>query len=176
MGFSLRSADVRPGLIFKRGTKREYELEEKHKLKNYESRTKSKKILEVEQREQGLQQLIGEENKGYALLQKMGYKPGTSLGKDGSGRIEPIPVNVKSDRSGLGREEFLKQKRNEITNMKLKLQHKRKQNLLSQSKEFLKYQRSKAVEKQINRDLSSSQKSCHQLDQAMVRVIITVVL
>ena len=32
------------------------------------------------------------------MLAKMGYKPGTSLGKDNSGVKEPVPINVKGNR------------------------------------------------------------------------------
>ena len=36
------------------------------------------------------------------MLAKMGYKAGDSLGKSNSGIVEPIPVEVKIDRGGLG--------------------------------------------------------------------------
>ena len=29
------------------------------------------------------------------MLAKMGFKPGNSLGKDGTGRTEPVPINIK---------------------------------------------------------------------------------
>jgi hypothetical protein len=32
---------------------------------------------------------------GFALLAKMGYKPGTSLGKTGSGIVEPVGIVIK---------------------------------------------------------------------------------
>lgn len=31
------------------------------------------------------------------MLAKMGYKPGTSLGKDNSGVKEPVAINVKGN-------------------------------------------------------------------------------
>ena len=40
-------------------------------------------MLEAEKREEGLNSAIGAENKGFALLSKMGYKPGMALGKTG---------------------------------------------------------------------------------------------
>ena len=46
---------------------------------------------------------IDSSNKGFAMLAKMGYKAGESLGKSNSGRIEPIPIEVKNDRGGLGK-------------------------------------------------------------------------
>ena len=36
------------------------------------------------------------------MLQKMGWKEGKGLGKESSGRLEPVPVEHKNDRSGLG--------------------------------------------------------------------------
>ena len=33
---------------------------------------------------------------------------GQSLGKSNTGRIEPIPIEVKTNRSGIGREEMVK--------------------------------------------------------------------
>lgn len=37
------------------------------------------------------------------MLMKMGYKPGQGIGKTQSGIVEPIPVEVKADRHGLGK-------------------------------------------------------------------------
>jgi hypothetical protein len=36
------------------------------------------------------------------MLQKMGWAEGKGLGKESSGRIEPVPVAAKNDRAGLG--------------------------------------------------------------------------
>ncbi|PSN56852.1 hypothetical protein C0J52_08269 [Blattella germanica] len=47
---------------------------------------------------------IDKNNKGFELLQKMGYKPGTSLGKQGNGRTEPVPTVLKFNRHGIGLE------------------------------------------------------------------------
>lgn len=42
-----------------------------------------KKQLEYEARDKGLCTPITEDNKGFSMLQKMGYKPGMGLGKEG---------------------------------------------------------------------------------------------
>ncbi|CAJ0945514.1 unnamed protein product, partial [Mesorhabditis belari] len=69
---------------------------------------KPKRVVEVERREEALSQPLDEETKGFQLLVKMGFKPGMSLGKKkdendlGSGIREPIPLEVKTDRTGLG--------------------------------------------------------------------------
>lgn len=68
----------------------------------------SLKTIENENRQIGLSTSIDSSNKGFAMLQKMGYKAGQSLGKSNEGRLEPIPIHVKSDRAGLGRENVIK--------------------------------------------------------------------
>ena len=61
--------DVRPGLVFKKSTKRQYELEEKHKSANEKMRKLQKpaRELEVEKRQEGLEKAIGSSNKGDCL-------------------------------------------------------------------------------------------------------------
>lgn len=41
------------------------------------------RVLECEKRKEGLEKPLEQSNKGFALLQKMGYKPGDSIGKSG---------------------------------------------------------------------------------------------
>ena len=65
--------------------------------------------LEDKKRIEGLQTSLNSSNKGFALLTKMGYKPGEGLGKSKDGIIEPIGVEVKTNRSGLGAEAATKQ-------------------------------------------------------------------
>lgn len=55
----------------------------KQKEKNIMNRQKTYKEQEKESRETALQSSISNENKGFALLQKMGYKAGQGLGKAG---------------------------------------------------------------------------------------------
>lgn len=38
---------------------------------------------------------------GMHLLQKMGWRPGEGLGKDKSGSLQPLLLEVKHDRKGL---------------------------------------------------------------------------
>jgi len=56
--------------------------------------------------EEAISQPISSESKGFKLLAKMGYKPGMSLGvkREGGedGIKEPISVNLKIDRKGIG--------------------------------------------------------------------------
>lgn len=37
---------------------------------------------------------------GHKLMQKMGWTPGEGLGKDRDGPLEPLTLDVKSDRKG----------------------------------------------------------------------------
>lgn len=46
---------------------------------------------------------IGEANKGHAMLKRMGWTPGSGLGKYNQGRLEPVGIRRISGRIGLGR-------------------------------------------------------------------------
>jgi len=45
---------------------------------------------------------IRQENKGYGMLQKMGWAAGSGLGRDGQGRQEPVTVETRPALAGLG--------------------------------------------------------------------------
>ena len=71
--------DVRPGLLGREGKR-------KARVERYPidvPKSKKVKLIEEEAREKGLSEPISSDNKGFSLLQKMGYKEGTSLGKSG---------------------------------------------------------------------------------------------
>lgn len=51
-------------------------------------------------REVGLSKPVG--GIGLALLQKMGYKEGSGLGAGGAGIAEPLAVEIRGTRDGLG--------------------------------------------------------------------------
>lgn len=57
----------------------------------------------------GLSNAITSQNKGFAMLTKMGYKQGEAIGKSSNGILEPIGIDIKTDRGGLGRDAALKQ-------------------------------------------------------------------
>lgn len=92
-------------LIYKHSDRREFALMKKKT--EIESRlkeqNKSIRVVEAEKREEGLSSAIASTNKGFGMLMKMGYKPGQGIGKTQSGIVEPIPVEVKTDRHGLGK-------------------------------------------------------------------------
>ena len=57
---------------------------QKNKASNARNIFKPKAVVEHEKREEGLQSAISSDNKGFALLAKMGYKPGMGIGKKGT--------------------------------------------------------------------------------------------
>lgn len=60
------------------------------------------KEREKESLERGLATKIGEENKGFAMLAKMGYTDGMTIGKNKDGLVEPLPVVKKAGKGGIG--------------------------------------------------------------------------
>ena len=103
--------DVRPGLVHG-AKKRKLEVEQKKKDndKINKDKYKPKKVLEAEKREEGLSKAIETDNKGFQLMAKMGFKAGMALGKREEGRKEPVPIEVKTTREGLGRDSDRKRK------------------------------------------------------------------
>lgn len=88
------------------------------KLKNlnwHERRRLEKERKQIEEDEQTLARIvdtpIGESNVGFKLLKQMGYKPGSALGKEGSGRAEPVTMDIRRSRAGVGREDPHKEKK-----------------------------------------------------------------
>lgn len=74
---------------------------------------KSKKELEEDEyvkRETALMTSLDTSNKGFQMMAKLGYKAGSGLGKGASGRIEPIQLNMKEDKGGVGMENEKKRK------------------------------------------------------------------
>ncbi|XP_076142654.1 G patch domain-containing protein 11 [Alosa pseudoharengus] len=162
--FLSQISDVRPGMPMVKRMKDAMKKEVMIKEKNQQNRQKTYKEQERESRDAVLQTSISNENKGFAMLQKMGYKAGQGLGKKGAGRVEPIPLNIKTDRGGVGMEEVKKRKAEE------ELQHYRqkvrvKQQVEKQSLEdFRVRKRTEREERQTEGDLRRSQRACEQLD------------
>ncbi|XP_069810555.1 G patch domain-containing protein 11 [Dendropsophus ebraccatus] len=157
--------DVRPGIPVPRSVKESYQKEEKQKESNLKNRQKSLKEVEKERRETVLNKALSNENKGFALLQKMGYKKGQALGKKGDGIVEPIPLNIKAGRSGIGHEEMKKRKAEEnLENFRRKIQM-RQQAEERAADDFRLRMRSKKEEQKLEGDLRRSQRACLQLDE-----------
>ncbi|KAF2435656.1 G-patch-domain-containing protein [Tothia fuscella] len=61
-------------------------------------------------RDAALSTSLNTSNKGFKMMAKLGYKPGTTLGKAEHARIEPIGVVIKENRGGIGHDSEKKRK------------------------------------------------------------------
>lgn len=93
---------------------------------------------------------------GFGMLMKMGYKPGQGIGKTESGIVEPIPVEVKTDRHGLGKT-LRKKESHERKSMNAKLDN-------MDMKDFRSRIAQGKIEQVQKIDLYKSQKVCQELD------------
>ncbi|XP_034537519.1 G patch domain-containing protein 11 [Notolabrus celidotus] len=162
--FLSKIQDVKPGVSMSRRVKEAMKKETKHKETNIKNRQKTFKEQETESREAALQNTISNENKGFALLQKMGYKAGQGLGKKGAGRVEPIPLNIKTDRGGIGMEEVKKRKAEEQLESYRQKARAQQQNETKSLEDFRSRVRTEREERKIEGDLGRSQRACSQLD------------
>ena len=83
--FLQQSANVKPGLLTnaqKRKIKGK-ERQEEHQV----SKKKKLTVVETEKREEGLATPISQDNKGFVLLKKMGYRRGSGIGTAGEGQL-----------------------------------------------------------------------------------------
>ncbi|XP_076900202.1 uncharacterized protein LOC143554296 [Bidens hawaiensis] len=82
------------------------------KPRNWQEQRKLKReIKQVEEDERTLANLessIPQSNIGFKMLKQMGYTPGSGLG--GSGRVDPVGLEIRRSRAGIGREDPLKEK------------------------------------------------------------------
>ncbi|XP_070772375.1 G patch domain-containing protein 11 isoform X2 [Enoplosus armatus] len=161
--FLTKIQDVKPGVSMVRRVKEAMKKETQQKETNIKNRQKTFKEQEKESREAALQNSISNENKGFALLQKMGYKAGQGLGKK-AGRVDPIPLNVKTGRGGIGMEEVKKRKaEEELEHYQQKVRAKQ-QNETKSLEDFRSRVRTEREERKIEGDLRRSQRACEQLD------------
>nr|ACO10364.1 Coiled-coil domain-containing protein 75 [Caligus rogercresseyi] len=138
--------DVRPGLPMTYAKKRI------HDLKKTQSKVPKLSELESSTREEGLNKALDSSNKGFAMLAKMGFKPGSALGKtpSGGGLKEPIGISLKSSRKGLGTEAHLAQKK--ASTQKAVLE------------DFQARVRTQSKTRYVEADLRKSQKAAFDLD------------
>lgn len=94
---------------------------------------------------------------GYEMIMKMGYKPGHGIGKTESGRTEPINLDIKLDRQGLGKQNERKGRKNKNNIFNDKLDNK-------SMKDFRDRIAQKRKEQLLKTDLYKSQKICQKLD------------
>lgn len=126
--------------------------------------------LESETREAGMQKALPADNKGFAMLARMGYKAGQSLGRSSAttanaipsvtnarptGILEPIGIQLKNDRAGLGRDvamQQLREQRDKLRREKLLRFAAGKEAPLS-TDEYRRRMTQKAQERQLEADL-----------------------
>ena len=80
--YLLGAAENAPGLVPDKIAKK-YKREMKHNELNQRNKIKPMRVRETEHRELGLANALDSSNKGFAMLQKMGFKHGMGLGKNG---------------------------------------------------------------------------------------------
>ncbi|WKY09421.1 hypothetical protein Q1695_002077 [Nippostrongylus brasiliensis] len=169
------SKDVKPGLAKNREHKRWLKMqEEKHKSRPEERHVPKKKHeLEKTLREEALNKPVPESSKGFALLAKMGFKPGMSLGKKkhendlGSGIKEPIPVEVKASRAGLGHESDIENQAKLRLKQEMERMKRRAEHHVELLDDYRKRKRGFSNTKDLIRDILSSRKICAELDLRM---------
>ncbi|KAK7278840.1 hypothetical protein RJT34_23878 [Clitoria ternatea] len=89
----------------------------KNRLKTLGWQERRKLERERKQQEEDEQTLarveapIPQSNIGFKLLKQMGYTPGSALGKEGSGMAEPVGLEIRRSRAGVGSVDPRKEKR-----------------------------------------------------------------
>lgn len=142
-------------------TKRQetYSERRKRQLREHEKNTqiKSRAQLEAEQLEKGLNQSVAQsENKGMKMLMKMGFKQGSGLGKDGI--KEPIQVDLKKDRMGIG------MKRAREQDEERELEHELKKRNEMDPQEYRNMMAQRAKDNQYIRYLTAAVSICEKMD------------
>ncbi|XP_008547495.1 G patch domain-containing protein 11 [Microplitis demolitor] len=148
-------------LIYKQSEKRRLEIA-KRKADNdarIREKNKSSRVMEKEMRDKQLSEELTSDNKGFEMLMKMGYKPGQGIGKNLSGLSEPIPINIKADRLGLGKAG----KNNSALVNKKKINPTAKLESMK-TNDFRDRMAMKKLQQLLEIDLVKSQKVCEQLD------------
>lgn len=86
----------------------------KPKFFNWQEQRKLKREKQQHEEDQqtltNIESAIPQSNIGFKMLRQMGYTPGSALGKEGSGRAEPVGLEIRRGRAGLGREDPKKDK------------------------------------------------------------------
>lgn len=158
-------ADVRPGLVNSHKIARRMKLEEQKEKVETEQKYKQKplKQLEVERREEGLNVAISSDNKGFSMLAKMGYKQGDAIGRSNTGIVEPISIQIKNDRGGLGRDAALKQ----LEEYKVRLRKAKAEQKFETSTSSISQFRQRMAQKTNDRQLEADLWYCDYLLQTL---------
>ncbi|GMS79288.1 hypothetical protein PENTCL1PPCAC_1463, partial [Pristionchus entomophagus] len=179
--FLAGTEEIRPGLAKTNHQRRIMKIENERAEAEAE-RIRLQKLkkpihIETERREEVMATPISAGSKGFALMAKMGFKPGMSLGKKkdendlGSGIKEPLNIVVRNHRGGLGVEsaEVERVKKEESTaKLRIEAQLKRMKERARMaddlSDDYRKRARMASSRKQIIGDIIKSRKACHEMD------------
>ena len=96
--------------------------------------------------------------------------------RSGEGRSEPVPIEVKAGRSGLGHDTELYRKRTAASAARVLTVQKRQKLEENRRQDFRERQRTTFAEKRAERDLYKSQKVCEQLDAQKVMSVLCIIL
>ncbi|CAM9874629.1 unnamed protein product [Ectocarpus fasciculatus] len=121
-----------------------------------------------DRREEGLQQKIGEENAGFKLLMKLGYKGG-GLGKDGEGTTKPLMPELKQGRAGLGKESESKRRKEEQKERAKKKASRDAQQEVQRREHFRMSKAAQFVDRRLQQDLSRARRLVESLDETSGR-------
>lgn len=142
-------------MLFNR-EKRKHELFKK-KQEAINKRQKTFHELERENRDRGLNTALSTENKGFRMLEKMGFRAGEGLGKSKSGLKEPIDIVLRQGTSGIGRESHLKEVHNKKVQNKInRLKHHESQ--------FRLHTKERTALNLLRKDFYKAQRICEELD------------
>ncbi|CAM9915679.1 unnamed protein product [Ectocarpus sp. 12 AP-2014] len=121
-----------------------------------------------DRREEGLQQKIGEENAGFKLLMKLGYKGG-GLGKDGEGTTKPLMPELKQGRAGLGKESESKRRKEEHKERAKRKASRDAQQEVQRREHFRMSMAAQFVDRRLQQDLSRARRLVESLDETSER-------
>jgi hypothetical protein len=125
-------------------------------------KTKAEREAEAEEaREAALATALPETNKGFKMMAKFGFKQGDTLGKSEDARKEPIRVDIKGDRSGVGLESEKKRKFREQWEQAGRDAKRSKE----EEGDYIEIRRLEAKEKKAERDLNSAQRTAERLTE-----------
>lgn len=154
--------DIRPGLLFNQRDKRKHELSKQQEAL-HSKKPKSYHEQESEAREKGLNTAISADNKGFKMLEKMGFKAGSSLGKQSDGLKEPINISLKTSNTGVGLE-------NRCKEIKEKKKVAKENHLKSIEAKFKTNCQEKIQQTILIKDYHKSQRICEELDFRRVNI------
>ncbi|VDM70327.1 unnamed protein product [Strongylus vulgaris] len=126
--------------------------------------------LEKAIRDDALSKPVPETSKGFALMAKMGFKPGMSLGKKkdvedlGSGIKEPIKMEVKVSRSGLGHDSEQEYRAKQRLKQEMESMKRRAEQAVELIDDYRKRKRGMSNTKDLIRDIIASRKVCVEMN------------